>query len=656
MNKTLTLSLLASAALFGADIKLTSIGIEATQITEVSQNAQTSADVADALSQSVPSIDMSRRSGIANDVFIRGQKRDNISIDVDGTKIYGACPNRMDPPVSHILANQIESIAVIEGPYDVENFGTLSGGLQIKTKRPKKKKEGSLHFAFGAFNYKKVGATISGGNEKIRLLLTSSIESSDQYRDGNGDTLASQLLKKGAKANRYKTEYFDAQSYDKRSLNAKAFVKLAKDQELQLSFTANRSSNILYPNSPMDAPYDNSDIYSIAYEKKNLSKNYKQLKLQYYYSKVDHPMSTRYRNASNMAAMDITNAMASQMQGIKLKNSFLLGEYKLLAGIDVSQRAWSGEYKNTTTGAYKADSISDTTTQNSALFAKITKKYGSFESSFGLRYDRTKIDNSKNLQDNDYSALSANILSTYHINSDNKLFFGLGEASRVPDARELYFLKGGQVVGTPTLKQTTNQEADFGYESDNDDFKFKTKLFYSLLKNYIYIKKGATSNAFENIDAILYGLELSGSYYLNDDMTLDMGASYKRGVKNAPLTAQSDKDLADIAPLRGNIALNYEYKNNSIATIEIQASDKWSQIDSDNGEQELGAWSILNMKVKHAVNKKFDCTVGVNNLFDATYATSNTYADLNLVVTGTSDTMLLNEPGRYIYTNLDFKF
>ena len=134
MKKIIPLSLIAFASLYATDIELAPIGVESTVITEVAQKAQTSADAADALSTNVPSIDLSRRSGIANDILIRGQKRDNISIEVDGTKIYGACPNRMDPPVSHILANQIDEVEVTEGPYDVTNFGTMSGGVKIKTK------------------------------------------------------------------------------------------------------------------------------------------------------------------------------------------------------------------------------------------------------------------------------------------------------------------------------------------------------------------------------------------------------------------------------------------------------------------------------------------------------------------------------------------
>lgn len=156
MKKTITLSLLAVSALYSADVTLAPIDVQSTTITEVAQTAQTSADVADALRSEVPSIDMSRRSGIANDILIRGQKRDNISVEADGTKVYGACPNRMDPPVSHVLANQIESIEVTEGPYDVTSYGTMSGGLKITTKQPTEETKAEINLGFGAFNYKKI--------------------------------------------------------------------------------------------------------------------------------------------------------------------------------------------------------------------------------------------------------------------------------------------------------------------------------------------------------------------------------------------------------------------------------------------------------------------------------------------------------------------
>ncbi|MBL1242963.1 MAG: TonB-dependent receptor [Sulfurimonas sp.] len=664
-EKTLILSFLTYASLHANEVNIATLNVESTLITEVAQNAQTSADVAQALNDSVPSIDISRRSGIANDILIRGQKRDNISVEVDGTKVYGACPNRMDPPVSHIVANQIETIEVIEGPFDVETFGTMSGGIKITTKQPTKELKGQINLGVGSFNYKKVGATLSGGTDVIRLSVTLSTESSNQYKDGDGNTIAQQVdnyagtnpLLQGVK---YKPEYKDLQAYSKKSAMVKAFVTTAKNQELRLSYTGNRSDNILYGNSKMDALWDDSNIYSVAYNIDKLSDTYQNLNLQYYKSDADHPMATKYRLSSNNAMMDNTNHLTTQMQGLKLKNTFILGSHKILFGLDGSERLWDGRYYNTTTGdaltAGNSKSIDNAITNNVALFTKINNTYGDFDVSVAARYDTTNISHATQ-QSNNYSALNANVFTTYNLNKDNKLFVGIGQASRVPDARELYFVSSnGSVIGTPNLKQTTNTEIDLGYEVDSDDFKFKIKVFYSDLKDYIYIKKGASLNAFQNIDATVYGTEISGSYYVTDDATIDFGVSYKHGQKAQALESQTDTNLADMAPLRGNIALNYEYMNNSIATIELKASDKWSEYDSDNGEQELAAWSILNMKVKHAINKKFDFTLGVNNLLDSTYAMSNTYVDLTLITAGTDDVMLMNEPGRYIYTNLDFKF
>ncbi|MEA1983664.1 MAG: TonB-dependent receptor [Campylobacterota bacterium] len=668
MKNRITLSLLAVSSLYGADVELQKISVESTLITEVAQNAQTSADVAQALSDKVPSIDMSRRSAIANDILIRGQKRDNISVDVDGTKVYGACPNRMDPPVSHILANQIESIEVIEGPYDVENFGTLSGGIKIETKKPSKEAKGELNIGAGSFGYRKFGASASGGNERIRVSVAASMESSNQYKDGNGDTLSDQINNYGVASAKLQPEYEDMKAYSKKSVMAKAFITTLKDQELRLSVTANRSNDVLYANSKMDAIYDDSNIYSVAYNINNISDVYKNINLQYYHSDVDHPMGTDFRMASYGTNPTMTSWLKTNMDGLKLKNSFELSEYKLGLGLDASTRKWDGQYyKNGVmlpdTGTLSSTSMDNAITKNSAIFATLEKDYGDLNIKAGARYDATNIQSDDvNQQSNDYSAFNVNLFTTYALNRDNHIFFGLGQASRVPDARELYFKQnkpagaGIKVTGTDNLKQTTNQEIDLGYEADADSFKFKVKAFYSMLQDYIYYNKSLMKNNFENVDATIYGAELSASIYATDDLTFDMAASYKVGKKEEALTNQSDTNMADMAPLRANIAANYEYANNSMATIEVVASDAWSEIDAENGEQKLDSWSILNMKVKHAVNKKFDFTLGVNNLLDETYAQSNTYADLILLTGGGADVMLMNEPGRYLYTNLDFKF
>jgi len=661
MKKTLTLFLLAVSALYSADVALDPINVEATIVTDVAEKAQTSADLAQALSDNVPAIDMNRRSAIANDILIRGQKRDNITVEVDGTKTYGACVNRMDPPVSHVVANQIDTVEVIEGPYDVTTFGTLSGGVKITTKKPTKEFKGSVNLGFGSWNYKKFGATFSGGNDTIRMIATVSTESADQYHDGDSNTLSQQLDKyilsnPAAAGTAYQPDYKYAPAYTKTSAMAKAFIKTYENQELRLSVTANRSDDILYPNSKMDARYDDSNIYSVEYNIDSINDIYKNINLQYYHSDVDHPMDTAYR-VSSISTGVMTNWLKTNMDGLKLKNRFDLNNFDLLLGLDGSKRTWDGHYyMNDMPLAGGRKSLDNAVTKNAAIFAKLNKSFGAFDISLGARYDDTSITNDS-FEDNDYTGFSANLLGTYNINKENKIFFGIGQAYRVPDARELYFLASkGNLVGTPDLDQTKNQEIDLGYEINNANFQFKLKGFYSKLSDYIYIKKDVAVNAFQNIDAYIYGGEASATLFITDDMSIDMGASYKRGKKDSPLDGQTGTNLADMAPLRGNIALNYEYMNNSIATFEVRASDRWTDIDEENGEQVIAGWAILNAKVKHAVNKNFDFTVGVNNLLNKTYAVSNTYVDLTLITAGTTDIILLNEPGRYVYTNLDFKF
>ena len=671
MRKVIPISLFALSVLGAQEVELDNINVESTYITEVAKKAQTSADLADVLSKNIPSLDMNRRSGIANDVIIRGQKRDNISVEIDGTKVCGACPNRMDPPVSHVLASQIEDIEVTEGPYDVTTFGTMSGGLKIKTKAPKKDFNAEVKFGVGSFGYKKLGASASGGDDFIRALISASTEKSDQYKDGNGDTLAEQIGRTASYKNQFHDDYKDMEAYTKKSAMAKIFITPMQDHEIRLSATANRSDDVLYANSPMDAIKDDSNIYSIEYNIDHLSDEYKNLNVQYYYTEVEHPMSTIYRKQAqvdtvNPMPMSMTNDMDTEMKGIKLKNTFMLGSHEVLVGLDSTERMWKGVYKDDLKANTNLDgkaSIDNSITKNIAIFSQLKKTYGDVDLSMGIRIDSTEVTvDDTALQSNDYNGFNANIVAKYNLDQNSKMFFGFGQAQRVPDARELYFTKYNMmngmkmVIGNDKLDQTTNRQLDMGYETDLDSLSVKAKVFYSMLSDYIYFQKVGASGTFANIDATIYGSELSATYYIEDDIWVDAFLSYKKGEKDKALTGQTNTNLADIAPLRSKIALNYEYKEASTATFEIQASDKWSDYDSDNGEQALDEWSVLNLKVDHKFNDMINLTVGVNNFLDETYAMSNTYADLTLIAAGTGDVILLNEPGRYFYTNLNLKF
>ncbi len=669
------------AALYGANLHaddsgLGTIEVESTRLSDVSGEEVKSADLADALSKKVPGVSLVRRSGIANDVILRGQKKDNINILIDGAKVYGACPNRMDPPTSHILTNNVDGIEIIEGPFDVENFGTLSGAVKITTKKPSQEMQGEVSLNVGSWGYQKAAATVSGGSEKVLMLASVSTEKSDQYEDGDGNDFYEQITNAIADGTapatkQYKDIYRDIAAYEKRTFMGKAYLDISDNQQLKLSYTANRSDDILYPSSGMDALYDNSDIINVDYTITNLGDYSKKLEVKYFDSKVDHPMSTFYRtdSGSTQSATDtdsnneMISRLSTRVQGIKVINTLDLSDSsQLKVGIDTSRRNWDGEYEKKGMMAAMITgrkSIDDADTVNQAIFSELQKRYDAATIKAGIRYDNTHIETAGSQPDNDYSGFSANIFANYQLNDSTRLFGGIGQANRVPDARELYFKSAmGMVqpeIGNPDLKQTSNTELNLGVEKRYENASVKVSGFYSMLKDYIYYNSSSTSNNFENIDATIYGFNISGDYFISDSVYLDYGYAYQVGEKDEPLAGQSDTDLAEIPPYKLTLAMNYDYAAGSSARAEVVSAGAWSRYDSDNGEQAIDGYSVLNLKATHAYSDAIELTLGIDNVLDETYATSNTYKDLTLLTTG-GDVMLMNEPGRYVYMNASYRF
>jgi len=691
MKIVLYVSIVCASALFAAEAELGTIDVEADVDTKVIEDVSgediQSADVADALFQQTSNVYLQRRSGIANDIIVRGQIKDNINVLVDGTKTYGACPNRMDPPISHLLTNNIDYIEIKEGPFDVENFGTLSALVNVYTLKPEKELHGDLNLNLGSWGYQKASLVLTGGAGDFRFLLSASGEQSGQYEDGDGNDFVGQIQKnidegKVSKLAQYQPQYQDMDAYTKKTMMAKLFWDIADNQELRLSYTANRSDDVLYPSSKMDAIYDDSNIYNAEYIAKDLGAYSKELYVQAYHSDVEHPMSTVYRMSSavdsnpkmpGIQTKEMTHKLNTDMDGGKIRNTMVFGNHTVKIGLEYSLRNWDGGYyKN---GApfpeKKFHSIWDVDTENYGVFLSDTWKLNQWVVELGLRYDDTSITSANPAQqDNDYSEPTGYILATYHADDHMKYFAGFGRSSRVPDAKELYWIGSmGNPIGTPDLENTINDEFDVGVELQYENNTFKAKAFYSMLGDYIAYNDSRKRkiemmgelvpvvwNAYENVDATVYGIELSGTYIATESIYFDYGMTYQRGEKDHPLTGQVGTNMPDMPPLKFIAAVNYEYDATLNLRAEAVAATRWKDIDYENGEQVIPGYGIFNLKASKTFMDSIELTLGVDNVLDKTYAVSNTYKDLILLTVPGNEVMLLNEPGRYFYANLKYSF
>jgi iron complex outermembrane receptor protein len=602
---------------------------------------------------------------------VRGQRRDNINVTIDGAKVCGACPNRMDPPISHVATNNVDYIEINEGPYNVEDFGVLSADVKIHTIKPTEEFEGDINLGFGSWGYKKASFNVSGGiTDTIRFLLSGSTETGEQYEDGDGNDFAGQIQReidagKALPSLQFQDKYKDMDAFSKKTVMAKLFWDITDNQELRLSYAANRSDDILYPSSKMDALYDDSDIFNVEYIAKDLGTYSKELNIQIYQTEVEHPMSTMYRKSAAAMGFEVTHALDTKMQGAKIKNSFDIDNHALTIGLDYSLRNWDGGYykDGTPFPEAKFHSIYDVDTENAAFFLEDKISMDKLVLDLGLRYDDTQITSGSATQpDNDYSELNGYIFGTYHADINTKYFAGVGKSSRVPDAKELYWIGSkGNPIGTPDLENTVNYELDIGVEKKFDNATFKAKVFYSMLEDYIAYNDTFAKNPdigqYENVDATIYGFELSGTYIATDALYFDYGMAYQRGEKDNALTGQTGTDMPEIPPFKVNLAANYDWDESLTFRAEVYGANEWTNIDVENGEHEIDAYAVLNLRGTKRFGKNFELAVGVDNLFDSTYAVSNTYKDLILLPTGPDDTvMLMNEPGRYLYTNLKYTF
>lgn len=660
MKRFTLLSVAAVAALATEPIMIQKITVEASSAKTDAKNIDAEeivkfsrqSDLGEMLSGSLPEITHVRTSAIGNDIVLRGFKKDNINVTIDDAKVCGACPNRMDPPAMHVSSSQIANVEVKEGPFDVTQFGSLGGTINVVTKDPSKGLHGEISTTLGSYDYRKLSTTLEGGNDRVQALVGYSRETSGQYKDGDGKTLAEQAE---TSTKPYSTAHKYDDAYERQNFWAKIVGNIADNQKLTLNYFGDRADNVLYPRYPMDALMDDTDMFKAKYQLFNLGALSKEVLIEAYHSKVEHDMGTDFR--TGMSSVSLVDAT---IQGIRTENTTSIDKTDVTVGIDLSTRNWNGT-KGNRTNPYSTVQIPDADTDNIGLYAKASKAIGAWDISGGLRYDDTRIDADQNLmasaKDRDYNNLSANMLGRFHYSSHGNIYIGAGQSSRVPDARELYFAS----VGNTNLNETINREIDMGIEHTYGNLHLKGNLFYSDLKDYIYAyKTGVSTNVFyANIDARIVGGDISADYLLHNDWRIESGVAYQKGTKKDTTQlstlnpAQTDKDLADIPPLKGRLALVFDDSKN-YASAEWIAS-RHQSYDENNGEQAISGYGIVNLKYGTEFGNGFSLTTGINNFFDRTYAVSNSYIGLTTIMEG-AQPLVLNEPGRNFYATLSYKF
>jgi iron complex outermembrane receptor protein len=533
-------------------------------------------DVGEALT-AVDGISKIRKAGIANDVVVRGFQQNNVNFLIDGARIYGACPGHMDPAAQHVDFGEVERVEIVKGAFDITSAGSLGAELQVVTKAPPL----GLHFtpspSFGSYNYFNPGATFSFGNSKFRVLAGYSYRVSDPYEDGSGKSFLAYANFSSAALNKHDfdihTGWFDAEWTP------------ADDQKLSLFCTRQQSGLVLYPYETMDSDYDNTDRAMLKYEIGNLSSLVRAIRVQSYFTQVVHFMGDRYRTSAEMA-MGSPWMMAAEPRSRTAggRAEFDAGK-EVTFGFEGYHRNWNMMGFMNMGGMMSTNhSLPNVYTNLAGALADYRHSFSDrFKLSGGLRFDHAAMSTGVAGLDTDLYFAYQNTRSTGH--TDNygsgnlrlsyplprqiELFARAGVTGRVPDAEERYLLQSSMMeshIGNPDLPVVRNTEAAAGAIYRHGSSYFKPILFFSHLDNYILVNDQPLLNpmmgmidsarSFTNVDAHIYGGEVSYGVSLPACFSLRGGSSYSCGTNDPkPEAGVFSTNLPEMPPLRNWAAL-----------------------------------------------------------------------------------------------------
>jgi len=628
----------------------------------------TGRDVGEALTR-INGIWKIRKGGIANDVVLRGFAGKDINVLIDGQRVYGACPNHMDPAAFHIDFSEVDRVEAAKGPFDIRNQGSLGGVLNLVTRDPSTGIHGSVNLASGAFSFYNPSATFSYGQGKLSALGGFSYRRSKPYADAAGQLFTSYA--------NYRPGVGDSPAFKAGSGWAKVSFTPRSGHLIQFSYTRQEADHVLYPYLMMDAVYDNTDRLSLTYEIAPSRGALKAIRLNTNYSRVGHWMTDAFRVTSldkpreySMGTWAGTDVIGAKIEADTAHWTF---------GLEAFERGWEARTELAGMAYAPQFSIPDAVTDVLGGFVDYRMDFASgLGLAAGGRLDVTRSRADSLLANTDlYFAYhstrsvsasdvfpSGHVQLTYDLATGLEIGIGAGHTVRIPDARERYFaLKraGTDWVGNPGLAVSRNTGLNASLTYRTGAFVLSGDAYYNNVLDFITVVDQAKINAvpgvmnslarsYENVDAKIYGGEVQGSWTFSRSWSFSTSLAYVRGTRPIETDAgPATGSLAEIPPLSWRSVLRFD-DGRLWGELEGVVAARQSRVDTILQELPTPGHELANARLGVSL-KNARIWVGLNNIFDTQYAEHLSYFRDPF-----RSGVRVYEPGRNFFVNLDYRF
>jgi iron complex outermembrane recepter protein len=614
-----------------------------------------------------------RRGAIASDIVVRGYQNDNLTVLIDGARLYGACPNNMDHTAFHVDFAEVDRVEIGKGPFDLKNQGGLGAAVNIVTKRPGEGFHANPQLSFGSYGYVNPSVTASFGTRSVAGLAGYSYRAADPYKDGDGRSFLQPA--------NYKSSALTGRAYDVDTAWTRVDLARGTAHGLQFGYTRQRAGEVLYPYLQMDAVYDNADRANLAYELKRSIGFITAAHAQAYATRVEHWMTDDKRLTSNGMARAYSMATMARTDTGGGKVEVLVPGATI--GFEMYQRGWDTKTQLAMMKYQEQASIPNVTVTSAGVYAEYSKPIGeAVRLDLGGRIDRTRSEADPALANTTlYTAYhgasqtsavdtypSGKVRLSYKLTSALTLSGGLGHTVRVPDPQERYFAlrrAGTDWVGNPFLRpvQNTGVEMNLAYRAGRlylngnlhrDALTDAIGIYNQARRMAVAGMTNASARSYRNVSATMSGVEVDGVFPVTDRLFLSGDVSVTRGKQEVdPAAGVNSEWLSEMPPARSRLALRYERRGSArglFAEVEGIYSAAQNHVDTDLKESPTPAYAIANLRVGGNL-WRMRLAVGVGNLFDETYTEHLSY-QRDPFRTGVK----VYEPGRNVYANVSLVF
>jgi iron complex outermembrane receptor protein len=246
--------------------------------------------------------------------------------------------------------------------------------------------------------------------------------------------------------------------------------------------------------------------------------------------------------------------------------------------------------------------------------------------------------------------------------SPTTLYAGIGHVQRFPDYWELFSAGSGPSGSRNAfdgVKPEKTTQLDFGAQYNGDDLQAWASGYVGQVRDFILFDyssdmMGMSSTRTQNVDARIMGGELGVAYRLTANWKTDAALAYAWG-KNT----SDGQALPQMPPLESKLGLTYEQDVWSagalwrvVAAQDRVAVGKGNVVGQDFGNS--AGFGVFSLNGSYKLSKQLKVSTGVDNLFGQNYAEHlNLAGDAGFGFPGDK---ALNEPGRTLWTKVDFSF